>query len=378
MRLEHFNAETLTPNLQAAFMGMVVRLYPLAERTQDDAEVEAILTDAHTLSHYYRWEGFVAYRNQTPVGRGIVFAYPEDDTAYFGFVEASDIVVMKYLMADAEETARKFGKTALCGPLDGSFWLRYRWRKPSILRLPFTGEPWQQAWYPDCMEELGFSVWEKYESNYHGAKLLALNKVPEKMQARLDRAEKLGYEFVHPTNASWDSQIEDVYKLIIHLYADFPTFKSISLAEFRTLFGKMQKIIDYKMVDLAYLGKQLCGFLITLPDYGNLVYRKMTPWNILRILHIRKHPQHYCMLYMGVRPDHAGLGQALLCRQVKTIIKRKATCTSALIRQGKVTSRYAADYVNNTTYYYLYRKELLPADPQSAQEAEAEDGRNQE
>ena len=85
----------------------------------------------------------VKNKNDEPVGRSVVSLY-EDDTAYIGFFECiKDVEVSKLLLAECERIAKEAGKKRLLGPIDISFWIRYRFALTD--ELSYTGEPANKA-----------------------------------------------------------------------------------------------------------------------------------------------------------------------------------------------------------------------------------------
>ena len=65
------------------------------------------------------------------------------------------------------------------------------------------------------------------------------------------------------------------------------------------------------MVKMAYEKGKPVGFFISIPDYGNTVYGRLTPADYVRILLTRARPRSYVMLYMGVDASHRGLGKEI-------------------------------------------------------------------
>ena len=101
----------------------------------------------------------------------------------------------------------------------------------------------------------------------------------------------------------------------------------------------------------------MAGFFISIPNYHNAVYN-LTLKNILRISRIRKTPEEYVMLYIGVDQKHHGLGRALVYSIIQELNKNKKPSIGALAHDGKVTQKYAADMISSIYEYVLLKKEL--------------------
>ena len=355
MELKRFTAGRGAAHLVRDFVRLGERLYTKQTRTQMRSEMEELLEARHPLSGHFDLEAMLIYRARRAVARACLIHYPAEDVAYFGFFEAGDEEAAHHLM-DALEAAAT--RPRLIGPLNGSFWIGYRMRLPDARPRPFTGEPWNQGWYPGFFEGRGYRIRDRYISQHFGPSLAQLTEPPPRLKRRLARAEALGYELRNPRPEEWDQGLTDVAGLIVELYRDFPLYQRIDLATFRQLFAPLRRILDLRFVDFAYRDGELCAFSIGLPDYGSLPFRRLTPLTLLRILWRRRHAKHISFLYMGVALAHVGLAQALLCRQVERIIERGASCTAALIHEGRVTAGFGAQFIDETSQYVLFEKQL--------------------
>ena len=64
------------------------------------------------------------------------------------------------------------------------------------------------------------------------------------------------------------------------------------------------------------------------------------------------------MLYMGVRPEHQGLGKALVYSIMQELEKNGLPSIGALARDGKPTQKYASDDVTDVYEYVLLEMKL--------------------
>jgi hypothetical protein len=107
---------------------------------------------------------------------------------------------------------------------------------------------------------------------------------------------------------------------------------------------------------LAYKENILKGFLICLPDYGNLLCKPRTPALLLNVMSVKSKAKRYVLLYMGVEKDCLGLGSALSQMVVDKLREKKASGISALIHTGKATGGYFKDKIKTQRKYVLLEK----------------------
>lgn len=70
------------------FLNLPERIYARHEMMQNKKDEQAILEGRHVLSHYFTVTPMLIYEDGRAVSRGIVTIYPDDDTAYLGFLRA--------------------------------------------------------------------------------------------------------------------------------------------------------------------------------------------------------------------------------------------------------------------------------------------------
>ena len=115
-------------------------------------------------------------------------------------------------------------------------------------------------------------------------------------------------------------------------------------------------ILDPDMVFLAYKENRLKGFLICLPDYGNLLCKPRTPELLVNVMSVKSKAKRYVLLYMGVEMECLGLGSALSQLVVDKCREKKASGISALIHTGKATGGYFKDKIKTQRKYVLLEK----------------------
>ncbi|MGQ7462159.1 hypothetical protein ACTGZQ_06385 [Streptococcus suis] len=339
------------------FLSLPSLIYSKSEIMQNLEEEQQQIAGCHVLSHYYQLQAYVAYQDKKIQARCALIYYPHITEAYLGYFEAFDNqAVISELFAKMKQEARSRSKSALIGPVNASFWLGYRMKTSDFHDTIFSGEPHNPSYYPNLWQEAGFVETDCYLSNFYGQ--VELGQQQKKMENRYREFAKKGYHIFSPKRSDWENYAPQVFRLLSQLYQDFPTYQSIKSSEFSQVFSSLKFALDFSMVKLAYYQDELVGFLISMPDYGNLIHKKMSWLDILTFFKVRHRAKRYILLYLGVKPGHLGLGSALSFPVYQSVQKRKALTIGALIHQGKVTQNYAPELQEKRRSYALYRLDL--------------------
>ena len=339
------------------FLALPKALYPRERRTQDTKAERAILNGTHPLSGEFTVRAYLAVDDgASPQGRCVLTYYPDDPAAYVGFFECvEDLDVCRALLSAAEAQARADGKEKLVGPLNASFWIGYRFKVENFDEH-FTGEPDNLPYYADFWEACGFTVSERYYSNY--LRSPTPEDPSEKWEKRLQRALDKGYEIRSLERGKFDEALRDIYRMLVRLYAKFPAFKLISEEQFTALFGSLKFVVDYECVLLGYKDGELAGFFVCVPNYGTLVDGDLSLRNLPAILRIRRNCKEYVILYIGVDRKHLGLGGAF-AQTIREIGQNKgAGSIAALIHEGNSSGVFFRELTTHTARYVLLEKAL--------------------
>lgn len=334
------------------FLTLPGRLYTKREIMQQPEEERRILRGTHVLSHYFTvFPLLVTDDRGLAVSRAVLTVYPQDPEAYLGFFESEDCTeAVKLLFEKAETIAAVHGCRKITGPVDASFWIRYRF-KVSRFDRSYTGEPYNRDYYVRLWQEAGYEITERYYSNHY--RIVGRDDQNPVFSARLHQKLQEGYEIKSPSRDTFDRTLEEVYELLTALYRSFPVYKPISREEFISLYSYLKSLIRYSMVKMAYCQGKPAGFFISIPDYGNAVYGKLTPVDYVRILLARARPRSYVMLYMGVDTPHRGLGKAMAEAVREELQKAGVPSVGALIRQGNVNRDYFRELMDYEYEYVL-------------------------
>ena len=340
---------------RAEFLELPQRLYPRQHLPQDRKLEEALLEGSHTLSGLMGFQAYLVYDQDLPIMRAAMTYYENRNDAYLGFFEGENRPdAMQLLVETVAQAARERGYAALVGPVQASFWLGYRMQLTGMEDLPFTGEPHNLPYYENLWRQAGFELQDRYLSTFYDK--IPADEMREKMARRLARFEKKGYVFRSPKKEEWPEVSRQVHVLLEELYQDFPVYQSLPAESFADMFASYREILDFSMVHLAYKDGELQGFMITVPDYANLVYQNLTPWTLARILWRKFHPKQYLLLYLGAREP--GLGAALSYLSFLQVKARGSFAVGALIHESGPAQNYAKHLRLKIHEYGLWRLSL--------------------
>ncbi len=337
------------------FLQMPKRLYP-HHAPQNPKTEKQLLQGCHPLSKEFRVYPFVVAKNQVPVCRCMLTIYENDTNGYVGFFESEeDLQAVRYMLEFVCTVAKKQKKTALLGPIDASIFINYRWKLDHFDRI-YTGEPVNLPYYADLWEQCGFEIKERYVSNQ--MRSVTDSDFDLRYERIYQRYCQKGYRFVSPKRQTFLYMLQDVYHLLMELYAEFPGYQSISEEQFIQLFAPLRLVLHMPMVRLVYRQSRLYAFCICVPNYGDLTLGKMTFSKWLQICHIKKNPMEYVILYVGASKSTPGLGCALIHDLRNILYQNQCTTIGALIHEGKLTERMYAQLYTDQRQYALYQKKI--------------------
>ena len=280
------------------FLSLPAALYPKGELTQNKSAERALLRGTHVLSRYFSVYPIIATDGASrTAARCAVTIYPDREDAYFGFFESiDDQAAARAVLTLAEKVAARHGKRALTGPVDCSFWIKYR-LKTDRFGKPYTGEPYNLPYYERLLTGCGYSVSEEYFSNHYG--VIPPDDRNPKNEKRLADMTAKGFKILSPDKHDLDRVLDEVYDMLIQLYSDFPIYSHITREEFTELFSPLKRAVDRSMMRTAYLDGKPAGFFVTVPDYGTAACGRLTPRKLMDILRTKRSPDSFVMLYMG-------------------------------------------------------------------------------
>lgn len=338
------------------FIKLPKKLYTKSTNIENSKQMKELLLNKHVLSKYFHLDKFLIYKQNEVVGRFCITTYQNDKTAYLGYFECIDNKeVANFLFKTAYEFAKENGYKKIVGPVDSSFWLKYRLKINMFEYIPYTDEPYNKEYYYDLFCKNNYKVIEHYTSRRFP--VIDEKYYNGKFENRYEEFKKNGYEIVSPNLKNYEKLVDELYYLITDLYSDFPIFKALNLEDFRKVFSSYKYVIRAEMIKMAYFKGKAVGFYISIPNYYNKVYN-LNLINLLKILKLKRKPKEYVMLYMGVDKNHTGLGKALVGAIEEELKKNKLPSIGALARDGKITQKYGEELVKEQYEYVLMECEI--------------------
>lgn len=332
------------------FLALPSKLYG-DDCPQDRKTEKLILEGRHPLSGDIEVTPFVTVDRQGDVlCRCLLTYYKDDPVAYVGFFEAyREEDAVRTLLGAVERKAIADGKKTLLGPIDASIYIGYRF-KVDRFDTTYTGEPYNKDYYPALWAACGFCVRDRYVSN-HMRKALP-DEIDPRLQRMSDRYIARGYTFISPTRRNFKKCLGDVYESMMALYSSFSGFKPLTKAQYMTLFSPLERVLDLKLVKLAYKDGKLGAFAIALPNYRYLTRGKRTLGKLKKIMKTKKAPDEGVILYVGADKGVGGLGGAVAQQLRNALFEADCSSIGALIKEGNVTGEMY-DYLQIDRFHYV-------------------------
>ena len=213
------------------------------------------------------------------------------------------------MFAYVERKAKMDGKTSIVGPVDASIFINYRFKVNCFDREQYVGEPYNKDYYKLLWEESGFKSFDSC-SSYDLCGIGEIDTSNPLYIAYHDCKDK-GYEFKSPDIGEFDNCLDDMYELFIKSH-HIPFVNQIpSKEQFLTLFGQLEEIIDYDMIQLVYFEKKLKAFVIASPNYGTLLKKKDGFVKWMKVGKIRRNPRDYAIWNIESENDDQNIISAL-------------------------------------------------------------------
>jgi len=227
---------------------------------------------AHARTKY-----FIATRDGRDVGTIAVtvddkLLEHEPGVGMFGFFEfVNDPAVAKALLEAGSAWLRGEGMTKVRGPFNLSPNHEFGLLVDGFDTDPCVANPHNSAYYPGIYESIGLvSVKDWY------AYWMDNGEVPPTIERIAKRFMKRNPELrIREVDLSrWDEEIELVYDIYMDAWEHNWGHVGLTREEFLFSAAGMKQIIDPKLCYFAYMGDELAGMSVTLPDY-NQVAKKM-------------------------------------------------------------------------------------------------------
>lgn len=335
------------------FLKLPKKLYSKKELMQKEEEEREILENKHVLSKYFKIYRFLVIdEKENAVARAILTFYENDLNAYIGYYECiEDLGVSNMLLNYIERFVAFKGYKSIIGPYNCSFWLGYRFKKNNFGES-YLNEPYNKKYYPIFFEDAGYEVIEEYTSN--SISKIGKYERNEKLSKRLKEMKQKGYEFVEPTEETFDAQFRIIGQMMLGLYKNSTGYKEIAPEDLSVLYQDFKKYVDYSMIKLAYLNGELAGFYIGIPNYSNSINTK----NYIKFLKNKIITKSYVLPALGVKKGEIGLGRALAECMKCELRGSGATAITSIINKKRTKKDYFKELEEKEYNYVLYGKKI--------------------
>lgn len=288
--------------------------------------------------------------------------------AFFGFWESrDDLDANRRLFRALGDWAKAQGATRLYGPIDFSTFGSYRVRLDAFEAGAFPGEPWNPPYYPELLEQLGFSQRYRYLSTLTDTESAAESIRADylRVKPRLEqhvRLETLDGDF-------WMNNLDELYGLVDQVFGGNFAYSRLSREAFEQHCGRpfAERLCPHSSVLARSPDGRIAGFFLVYPDYAPLL-RNGNPQRLpLAQVNFAEHfaqlprPRRALAKTGGVHPDFRELGlfTAMGCELSLRAMAHYDELTAPLVREDNNSRQFALRHGRSQSRYYaLYQGAL--------------------
>ena len=185
------------------------------------------------------------------------------------------------------ESLKKDGIETIIGPLNGTTWNTYRYVTDKGHRSPFLMEPWNEDYYVELFEKLGFKPLAYYISTI----MENMNPVQRRhLSKKIEKLKKFDY-YKDITVKSAENEdlitiLNKVYDLTIEAFKNNFLYSELDREIFLKMYMSYEDKIVKKFFKMLYLKDELIGYVFGIPDYAELQYKEKIETMILKTIAI--------------------------------------------------------------------------------------------
>ena len=271
-------------------------------------------------------------------------------TSYIGNVN----ILEKYRKNETEifnqifESLKKDGIETIIGPLNGTTWNTYRYVTDKGHRSPFLMEPWNEDYYVELFEKLGFKPLAYYIStvmeNMNPVQRGHLSKKIEKLK-KFDYYKDITVKSAE--NEDLMAVLNKVYDLTIQAFKNNFLYSELDREIFLKMYMSYEDKIVKKFFKMLYLKDELIGYVFGIPDYAELQYKEKVETMILKTIAI------------SPRYNGKGMGYILIDELVKEAERSGyKNVIYALMHEKNISKNIGSLLGDELRRYALFIKEL--------------------
>ena len=276
--------------------------------------------------------------------------YNEKATSYIGNVN----ILEKYRKNETEifneifENLKKDGIETIIGPLNGTTWNTYRYITDKGNHPPFLMEPFNEDYYVELFEKIGFKALAYYIStimeNMNPVQRGHLSKKIEKLK-KFDYYKNITVKSVE--NEDLMAVLNKVYDLTIEAFKNNFLYSELDREIFLKMYMNYEDKIVKKLFKMLYLKDELIGYVFGIPDYAELQYKEKIETMILKTIAIS--PKY----------NGKGMGYILIDKLVKEAEHSGyKNVIYALMHEKNISKNIGLLLGNELRRYALFIKEL--------------------
>lgn len=336
---------------------------------EDPAAVAQAFSEANPwLKDNVAWLGCVEGRARLAAFFNPTLEVDNHRPAFFGYFEAlDDIDACRALFDEARAWAKAQGATALYGPINFTTYGPYRIKLDHFDKRAFPGEPYNPAYYPALLEQLGFDLRYRYATRINED---TASMVPMIEQFYAPMRENLNALFDIRTvdGDFWMAHLEQLYPTIDSIFGNNFAYSPIDFDTFVASCGQpfARKLCPHSSVAAFDKRGQLAGFFLCFPDYSPLMNQgaaspvSASAVNFAEHFSLLTKPRMALAKTGGVHPDYreAGLFNALSCELSLRLLPHYEEAAGAMVREDNPSLRFAARFGPQGRHYGLYWQAL--------------------
>jgi GNAT superfamily N-acetyltransferase len=291
-----------------------------------------------------------------------------EKVAFFGFWESANrLRPNQQLFQALSEWAREQGATRIYGPINFTTFGAYRVRLNAFDASAFPGEPWNPAYYPQLLEELGFKLRYRYLSTFNDTRQVASSVREDYLRTKPLLERKVSLEALSPE--FWMDNLDELYGFVDQVFGGNFAYSKLSLEAFRSQCGApfAERLCPHSSVLARSLDGRIAGFFLVYPDYGPLLEQgnpqRVQAAEISYASHYPRLPQPCRALAKtgGVHPEFRELGlfTAMGCELSLRAEDRYELIAATLVREDNNSRHFAQRHGGGKTHQYgLYQGTL--------------------
>ena len=185
------------------------------------------------------------------------------------------------------EELKKRGIKTIIGPLNGTTWNTYRYVTDKRNHPPFLMEPFNEDYYVELFEKIGFKALAYYIStimeNMNPVQRGHLSKKIEKLK-KFDYYKDITVKSAE--NEDLIAVLNKVYDLTIEAFKNNFLYSELDREIFLKMYMSYEDKIVKKFFKTLYLKDELIGYVFGIPDYAELQYKEKIETMILKTIAI--------------------------------------------------------------------------------------------